>query len=159
VWTGAVLVTTAHQAGNHFRSGFTNHPLSYVITLSLLFRSNRLRSTFVPMPNRPQILFLISFFISLTSLFALSNFFSSKLREAGYDFSRIILFGIPQNPNKMTAATPAPSFLDVRQSVVPQLFALLFAVASSAFIYLKFGRSGTSSSSFHLAISSLTPSP
>jgi cytochrome-b5 reductase len=112
------------------------------------------------MPNRPQLLFLISFFISLTSLFALSNFLSSKLREAGYDFSRLILFAIPPNPNKMTVPTLAPSFLDVRQSVVAQLFALLFAAASSAFIYLKFGRSGTSSSSFHIAIiSSLTPSP
>jgi len=38
-------------------------------------------------------------------------------------------------------STSAPSLLDVRQSVVPQLLALLLAVATSAFIYLKFGRS------------------
>ena len=95
------------------------------------------------MPNYPQLLFLASFLISFVSLLTLSNFLSSKLREAGYDISRLILIGISQShPNKMT--TPPPSFLDVRQGAVAQLLTLLLAVASSAFIYLKFGRSGTS---------------
>jgi cytochrome-b5 reductase len=99
------------------------------------------------MPNHLQLLFIASFFASFFLLLALSNFLSSKLREAGYDISRLILLGLPQSdhrfPNQMS--TSAPSLLDVRQSVVPQLLALLLAVATSAFIYLKFGRSGTSS--------------
>jgi len=90
------------------------------------------------MPNRPQLVFLATFFVSFSSLFALSKFLSSKLRETGYDLSRLILIGISQShptgtPNQMTS-----SFLDVNQS---QLFALFLALASSAFIYLKFGRS------------------
>jgi hypothetical protein len=158
---GTVLLVTTAQAGNH--SGFIKSPLLRNDNL-LLFRPVKsapihFRLVRPLMPNRPQLLFLASFFISFISLFALSNFLSSKLREAGYDFSRLILIGIPQNPNKMTAATPAPSFLDLPQSVVAQLFALLLAVASSAFIYLKFARSGTSSISFRLAVFSLTPSP
>jgi cytochrome-b5 reductase len=105
------------------------------------------------MPNHHQLVFLASFCISFLFLLLLSNFLSSKLREAGYDISRLILIGIsqsenihPRTPNKMS--TPAP-FLDQHQSVVTQLFALLLAVATSAFIYLKFGRSGTSSFSFY----------
>ena len=105
------------------------------------------------MPNYPQLLFLASFLISFISLLILSNFLSSKLNEAGYDISRLILIGIPHShnthPNKMS--TLAPSFLDVRQSAVAQFLTLLLAVASSAFIYLKFGRSGMSSFSVNLA--------
>jgi hypothetical protein len=105
------------------------------------------------MPNRPQLVFLATFFISFISLLALSKFISSKLRETGYDLSRLILIGISQShqptPNQMTS-----SFLDVNQSLVAQLSALFLAVATSAFIYLKFGRSGTSSFSFLFTLTS-----
>jgi cytochrome-b5 reductase len=92
------------------------------------------------MPNHLQFLFLASFFATFALLLALSFYISSKLREAGYDISRLILIGLPSEnthpiPNQMSASTPA--FL--------QLVALLVAAVSSAFIYLKFGRSGTSS--------------
>jgi len=120
-------------------------------------RSNRLRPArsyspliLSPMPNHLQLLFLASFFITFVLLLTISNILSSKLREAGYDISKLILIGLPQSPdahphipNQMS--TSAPSFLDVRQSVLAQLVALLLAVATSAFVYLKFGRSGTSS--------------
>ena len=93
------------------------------------------------MPNHLQFIFLASFVATFAFLFALSTYLYSKLREAGYDISRLILIGLPQSekvhpiPNQMSASTPA--FL--------QLVALLVAAVSSAFIYLKFGRSGMSS--------------
>jgi hypothetical protein len=93
------------------------------------------------MPNHLQFLFLASFFTTFAVLIALSSYLTSKLRQAGYDISRLILIGLPQSentypiPNEMSASTP--SFL--------QLVALLVAAVSSAFIFLKFGRSGTSS--------------
>ena len=97
------------------------------------------------MPNQLQLLFLGSFCITLFSLFALSNYLLSKLRQGGYDISDLILLGLPRSDERthhpMSASAP---FLDVRQSVLAQVLAILLAVGSSAFIYLKFGRSGTS---------------
>ena len=91
------------------------------------------------MPNHLQFLFLASFFATFAVLFTLSSYLTSKVREAGYDISRLILIGLPSEntrpiPNQMTASA-APSFF--------QLVALLVAAVSSAFIYVKFGRSGT----------------
>jgi cytochrome-b5 reductase len=88
------------------------------------------------MPSHLQVLFLASFFTTFAVLLALSFYLTSKLREAGYDISRLILIGLPsQNthpiPNQMTV--DAPPFL--------QLLAVLAAALSSAFIYFKFGRS------------------
>jgi|SRR6266404_1744774 len=89
------------------------------------------------MPNHFQFLFLASFLTTSLVLLALSTHLSSKLRQAGYDISRLILVGLPPSdnthPDQMTASSP--SFL--------QLVALLIAAGSSVFIYLKF--SGTSS--------------
>jgi hypothetical protein len=91
------------------------------------------------MPNHLQLLFLASFFTTFVVLFALSNLLASKLRQAGYDISRLILIGLspPENAYPTQMSTSA-TFLDVR------VVALLLAAASAAFIYLKFGRSGTS---------------
>jgi len=91
------------------------------------------------MPNHLQFLFLASFFATFAVLLALSSYLSLKLRQAGYDISRLILIGLPQSeniPNQMSVSDSAPSFL--------QLVALVVAAVSSAFIYLKFGRSCTS---------------
>ena len=114
------------------------------------------------MPNHLQLLFLASFFLTFIILLTLSNLLSSKLREAGYDISNLVLIGLPKSehshphsPNQM--ATSTPPFLDVRQSVVAQLIALLLAAASSAFMYLKFGRTGTSSFLTWLPTSSYSP--
>lgn len=93
------------------------------------------------MPNHLQFLFLASFFATFVVLLALSNYLSSKLHQAGYDFSRLILIGLSPSeityPNKMSTSA---SF-----SVLAQIAALLVAAASGVFIYLKFGSSGTSS--------------
>ncbi|KAF8507061.1 ferredoxin reductase-like C-terminal NADP-linked domain-containing protein [Russula emetica] len=87
------------------------------------------------MPNHLQFLFLASFFTTFAVLLALSLYLSSKLRQAGYDISRLILIGLPPSenthpiPNQMSTSAP---FL--------QLVALLVAAVSSAFIYFKFDR-------------------
>jgi cytochrome-b5 reductase len=96
------------------------------------------------MPNHLQLLFLGSFFLALFGLITLSHYFISKLRHAGYDIADLILLGLPPSDEPtphLPMTTVASSFLDVRQSVVTQIVAILLAVASGAFIYLKFGRS------------------
>jgi len=97
------------------------------------------------MPNHLQLLFLLSFFSTFILLFILSNLLSSKLREAGYDISKLILIGLPQSdlsdhhiPNQLSTST---SFLDMPQSVILQLLALVLAAATSVFVYLNFVRS------------------
>ena len=113
------------------------------------------------MPNQLQLLFLGSFFLTFFALFAFSNYLLSKLRQEGYDISNLILIGLPRSdertPHPAMSATAAPSFLDVHQSVVAQIIAILLAVGSSAFIYVKFGRSGTSLCLTYLAQSSTDP--
>jgi len=93
------------------------------------------------MPNHPQFLFLASFLTTFAALLALSHYLSSRLRQAGYDISRLILIGLPQSEN----AHPIPNQMSASALSFLQLVALVIAAASSAFIYLKFGRSGTSS--------------
>ncbi|KAI0274690.1 ferredoxin reductase-like C-terminal NADP-linked domain-containing protein [Gloeopeniophorella convolvens] len=95
------------------------------------------------MPNELQSLFLFSFVATSLSLFAVSRYLSSLLRDAGYDVSRLILIGLPDTsrPNSPNMTKPVPSFLDASQGNLAQLLALALAVATSVFIYLKFGRS------------------
>ncbi|KAI0307849.1 hypothetical protein B0F90DRAFT_74716 [Multifurca ochricompacta] len=109
----------------------------------------------MPMPNHLQFLFLTSFFLTFFILLSLSKFLSSKLREAGYNISNLILIGLPEDTRSHSSnnmSTLAPPFLDVRQSVVAQIIALLLAVASTAFIYLKFGPSSVSSPLTYVAL-------
>ena len=76
-------------------------------------------------------LFLFSFLITFSSLFVGSRILNAKLKEAGYDISRLILFGLEPrnttNPNTMAFNTE-----------YTQLIALAFTLASGAFIYFKF---------------------
>jgi cytochrome-b5 reductase len=91
------------------------------------------------MPNRLQFVFLASFFGSFAVLLALSFYLSSKLQQAGHDISRLILIGLPKSEN----AHPIPNQMSASATPL-QLVSLLLAALSSAFIYLKFGSSGTS---------------
>lgn len=108
-------------------------------------RTNGLSSECVPvtsaptrsyMPNHLQFLFLVSFVLTFLALLALSNLLSSKLRQAGYDISTLILIGLSPSEN---------TYPDQMSSSVAQVVALLLAAATGAFIYLKFSHSGTSS--------------
>ncbi|KAI0053286.1 NADH-cytochrome b5 reductase [Auriscalpium vulgare] len=92
------------------------------------------------MPNSLQLLFLGSFFAVLALLFSLTHFVQSKLAAAGYHVSDIILIGLPRSDTSDMTHT-ANAFLDVRDNTLTQVLALLFAFASSVFIYFKFGAS------------------
>jgi cytochrome-b5 reductase len=98
------------------------------------------------MPNNLQFLFLASFLATFAVLLALSNYLSSKLHQAGYDISRLILIGLSPSentyPNRMSTSAPF--------GLLAQVVAILLAAASGAFIYLKFGNSGTSSFSTYI---------
>lgn len=47
------------------------------------------------MPNKPQVVFLLSFLVVFSSLFLLSHFIKTKLNEAGFHISHLILIGLP----------------------------------------------------------------
>jgi cytochrome-b5 reductase len=106
------------------------------------------------MPNHLQFLFLGSFVLTFLFLLTFFNYLLSKLSQEGYDISNLILIGLPEQTPMSAAAT---SFLDIRQNVVAQIVAILLTLGSSAFIYLKFGRSGTSLFLTRLAQSSTDP--
>ena len=50
------------------------------------------------MPNLYQLAFLASLIFTFLTLVLLSHFINAKLVKAGYDFSRLILIGLPDHP-------------------------------------------------------------
>jgi cytochrome-b5 reductase len=48
------------------------------------------------MPNRYQLVFVVSLFGSFAVLVTLSNYLQAKLAAAGYDVSKLILIGLPK---------------------------------------------------------------
>lgn len=94
------------------------------------------------MPNNHQILFLASFLSLSVVLFSAHWYIGNKLRDAGYDVSRLILIGL----NSSDTARPAngtnmsTTFFDIQNNQLTQLVAIALAVASSAFFFFKFGR-------------------
>jgi len=82
--------------------------------------------------NRQQALFILSFLSTLSVLILTFHWVREKLRDAGYDISRIILIGL--EPKSHTTTTTQMSF-----GITNQLIALALAVASTAFIFIKFG--------------------
>ncbi|KAJ3519946.1 hypothetical protein NM688_g9228 [Phlebia brevispora] len=73
------------------------------------------------MPNQYQLAFLASFTAVFTFLLLASNFIRAKLADAGAPFA----------------------FLTTKGSMLTQLFALVLAVATTAFVYYKFGSKRT----------------
>lgn len=106
------------------------------------------------MPNRYQIAFLTSTFVSFFSLFFLSRFLLRLLADAGYDPSRIILIGLPDNsPPK---PKPGMAFLNELRSVTlpvvgetdlvqaftsPVFFASVVVLAGTAYFISQTGKS------------------
>lgn len=94
------------------------------------------------MPNSQQIIFLITFVSTFSSLVFLSRFINSKLIAAGYDFSRIILIGLPDGPQLPTMPNQLFSSLqnikldDFRAVDVPLLgtYDFIELVSSTTFI-------------------------
>lgn len=110
------------------------------------------------MPNRFQVIYLVSFVGVFASLFLLSEYLSAKLKAAGYDISRLILIGLPTNGSSESTApavkfalpwgsasnmTTQPTFdlKDFQEKGYAQVAALVLALLSSVFIYLRFSTS------------------
>ncbi|KAF7968196.1 hypothetical protein HWV62_31672 [Athelia sp. TMB] len=104
--------------------------------------------------NYSQAVFVSSFLTVLISLFAISEFIGAKLRQAGYDISRLILIGLPDNrreqlkpPNKIsiplgfdTTMTTEFDVKNFQEKGYAQGLALVLALISCAFMYLKFNQ-------------------
>ena len=98
------------------------------------------------MPNRFQVVYLLSFASVFTSLVFLSRYIDAKLRDAGYDISELILIGLPKDNDSVdtsSSADVAKSLTVTKMADFQQLLALVLAVVTSAFIYLKFANSST----------------
>lgn len=108
--------------------------------------------------NALQFSFIASFLGVLISLFVVSDFIGKKLKNAGYDISRLILIGLPDNrpaqlspPHKITIpwgfnATMTTDFdlKSFQEKGYAQGLAVLLALISCAFIYLKVGQTSKS---------------
>lgn len=62
------------------------------------------------MPNRYQLAFLATFVGVFSSLSFIAYVVKSKLKEAGYDISELILIGLPKDKDNIDAQPPPPSF-------------------------------------------------
>ena len=68
------------------------------------------------MPNRLQVGFLASFFVTLSSLIFLAHWLKARLKAAGYDISELILIGLPKD--RVKSLEPSPSFFDIMSGVL-----------------------------------------
>ncbi|KAH7883755.1 NADH-cytochrome b5 reductase [Phlebopus sp. FC_14] len=84
--------------------------------------------------NHQQSLFILSFLSTFSFLFLLSQYIKAKFKEAGYDISRLILIGLEP---KITQQNHRALQMSINNGYT-QLVALALAIASSAFIYVKF---------------------
>lgn len=99
------------------------------------------------MPNRLQVGFLVSFFLTLFSLIFLARWAKLRLKAAGYDISELILIGLPREPVEHVVDQAQSSlFQTMSDWALPELLALLLAFATSVFIYVKFAFSKISKS-------------
>ncbi|OBZ79904.1 NADH-cytochrome b5 reductase 1 [Grifola frondosa] len=94
------------------------------------------------MPNRYQLAFLASFVGTFFLLVAIARYINSKLKAAGYYVSDLILIGLPKNHTQSTDSntTTSTGMVDFTSGVYTQLPALLLAVATCVFVYVKFGK-------------------
>lgn len=96
------------------------------------------------MPNQHQLLFLLSFTFTFLALFYVSKLASSQLKAFGYDINDLILWGLPkkisEDGNIMSQYSwPALNdiFVFLKESRDAQLVAIVIAVCSSVYIFLK----------------------
>jgi len=95
-------------------------------------------------------LFLLSFLVTFSTLFLGSHVLNAKLKETGYDISRLVLIGLELHDN----TTPKPNTTMAFNLEYTQLIALALTIVSSTFIYFKF----ISSSKFCISFISHPPS-
>jgi len=95
-------------------------------------------------------LFLLSFLITFLTLFLGLHVLNAKLKETGYDISRLVLIGLEPHDN----TTPKPNTTMTFNPEYTQLITLALTIASSTFIYFKF----IFFSKFHISFISHPPS-
>lgn len=99
--------------------------------------------------NKYQFAFLFTFVSTFAALYLTTRFINSKLLAAGYDFTDLILIGLPKNPAHITLRdTPAAKMTQSFQlpfigkvtldGTTAQVLALTLAIISSVFFYVKF---------------------
>ncbi|KAG6333611.1 hypothetical protein ID866_5482 [Astraeus odoratus] len=82
---------------------------------------------------RQHLIFVLSFLVTFTTLLVASRLLKARLKDAGYDVSRLILIGLePKN------TTTAPGDIMSSGAGYTQSIALALALASCAFMYFKF---------------------
>ncbi|EIN13550.1 ferredoxin reductase-like C-terminal NADP-linked domain-containing protein [Punctularia strigosozonata HHB-11173 SS5] len=100
------------------------------------------------MPNKYQLTFLASFVSIFTVLVLASHFLKAKLKEAGYDPARLILIGLEPTTTDGAGAGKMPAGNEKftipgfkgDTALLTQVIAGLLAVATTVFIYTKFGQ-------------------
>jgi cytochrome-b5 reductase len=95
------------------------------------------------MPNKYQLTFLATFVSGFTLLVILSEYVKAKLKQAGYDPARLILIGLePKNGDKLMPAGSEKITIPGLKgdaTMYTQVIAGLLAVATTFFLYTKFG--------------------
>ncbi|OSD03504.1 NADH-cytochrome b5 reductase [Trametes coccinea BRFM310] len=91
------------------------------------------------MPNRFQVAFVASFVGSLVLLVLLTEFVKQQLHARGIYVSDLILIGLDKKPDH-PVHPEGEGMVDFMTGAYSQLVALALALATSALIYLKFGR-------------------
>jgi cytochrome-b5 reductase len=93
--------------------------------------------------NRFQFAFLASFVLVFSSLYLTSLFVGGWLRSSGYDISELILIGLPKDGNRGSTmghvdGLAAEFMNNFQENGYTHVLALVFAVVSSVFIFVKF---------------------
>jgi len=90
--------------------------------------------------NRLQFTYIASFLITFTSLFLALRFIDAKLQGGGYNFSELILYGLPRNAtlDSNSTNTTEKAVVKFRGNPFAQVLAFTFAVVTSLFFYFKF---------------------
>lgn len=91
------------------------------------------------MPNRYQVAFVASFVGTLLLLVLLTEFVKAKLHQRGVYVSDLILLGTGKKPSRHPVP-PSDTMSELFNSSSSQLVALAFALLTSVFLAVKFGR-------------------
>ena len=89
-------------------------------------------------------LFALSFLSVFASLVAISRFLGKTLREHGYDISKLILIGLPDQ--QRDSSTNTAKTLRMSQSDLTKPLAIAFAGLTTVFLYYRFSNSSSAPS-------------
>jgi cytochrome-b5 reductase len=108
------------------------------------------------MPNSHQLTFLGSLVGSFALLAVVTKYLNSKLLDAGYDISELILLGIPkdqlyyhesetsaENMSVTTESFPLNAWQLVKDNLSPQTAAFVVAILTTAYIWTKVIHTGS----------------